>query len=384
MRIVPQPTNGLSRLSSAGKHSRPRKARPLPRWLLSLFLSLLTTCIVSPRAEGAAVTLTLSSAAGGVLIGGTSPNYTAGFGNVNGLGVGAPGAGITVLTSGVAGGVLYTTNYSLVISGLAAPHRATVSAYVSANFARPTILILQSCYPSSGCSSGSSFTTISTSSTSPTAVIASPGVVDGTFTASLGLFVANANGAASSGSDSATLTFVATDTSNGKTSSVTLALNNPSENIQTAVELTLASAAGGLSVLPGADFSMNFGSVNGLGIGPGAGLSVVPASGGIIYSTPYLLLPLFSGFASSTASLKTYVSMDFVNPVILQLEDAPASGGPYNPISKSSGAQSSITTTASTGSSLTRYMGLFVSNVNGPTAFTGSDSATLTYTLTVP
>jgi hypothetical protein len=33
---------------------------------------------------------------------------------------------------------------------------------------------------------------------------------------------------------------------------------------------------------------------------------------------------------------------------------------------------------------VTPYLGLFVSNVNGAGAFNGSDSATLTYTLTVP
>ncbi len=319
------------------------------------------------------------------MIAGTSPIFGAGFGNVNGLGVGTPGAGITILTTGVSGGLLYSTPYNIVISGLGASHKATVSVYVGTNFVRSTILILQSCYPSSSCTSGANYSIISTSPASPTPVIPSPGVSNSTVTASLGLFVANTNGAgASAGADSATLTVLATDTTNLQTSTVTLALNNPLENIQTAVRLLLATAPSGLAVSPGADFSMNYGNVNGLGIGPSAGLAVVSASGGVIYSTPYLIQPSFSSFSSTTGSVKVYVSVDFVHPAILELRDAAASGGPYSAISKLSGAQTSLATTAASGSSVTRYLGLFVSNVNGPTAFTGSDSATLTYTLTVP
>jgi hypothetical protein len=385
MMIVRQQSGGLLRLPNAGTNSRRRKARPFPFWILPQVLAFLITFMMPSRALSGVITLGLSSAAGGVVIGGTSPNYSTGFGNVNGLGVGSPGAGISIVTAGVSGGVIYSTDYNLVITGLVSPHQAQIAVYVSSNFAKPTALILQSCYPSGGCGNGASFTTISTSSVAPTIIVPSPGVANGTFTANLGLFVANADGAgASSGSDSATLTFVATDLSNGKTSTVTLGLNSPSENIQPAVGLTLATAAGGLTVSPGADFSMNFGNVNGIGISPSAGITIVPASGGVIYGTPYLLQPSFSGFASTTGTLSVYVSMNFVHPAILQLQNAAALGGPYTAISNSSASPTSLTTTAATNSSLTRYIGLFVSNVNGAGAFTGSDSATLTYTLTVP
>jgi hypothetical protein len=373
--------NGLFCLPSAGEQSRPRKAVPL----LVRTVSVLVLLGISARPALSQATLDLSSAAGGVVIAGTNPSFSSGFGNVNGLGVGTPTAGVSLLTSGVSGGVLYWTSYNILISSLVGNHTATVSAYVSTNFARPSILILWSCYPSSSCSTAANYTTISTSPAAPTPIVPSPGVANGTVTASLGLFVANTNGpGASSGSDSATITFVATDIKNNKTSSVTLGLNNPSENLQTAVQLLLTTAPGGVAVSPGADFAISFGNVNGLGIGPAAGLSVVPSSGGVIYTTPYLAQPSFSSFVSTTGSVKVYVSMDFVHPAILQLEDAAASSGPFVAISKSSGAPSSLTTNAASGLSLTRYLGLFVSNANGPTAFTGSDSATLTYTLTVP
>ena len=79
-----------------------------------------------------------------------------------------------------------------------------------------------------------------------------------------------------------------------------------------------------------------------------------------------------------------YVSTVFVNSTILKLEDAASSGteGNYSNISTSGGSPTSLTPTGvASGSSLTRYLGLFVKKV--VTGFSGADSATLTYTLTV-
>jgi len=377
-------TDGRTRLSGAGLRISPRRVASLPRLFRPVLLALVMACLWPARLQSA-VTLSLSTGAGGVTISGARPNYVAGFGNVNGLGVGVPAAGVTVITTGVVGGVLYTTPYNIRISNMFNTHFASVSAYVSTNFAKPALLILQSCYPSSGCSSASSFTTISLSAATPTPIIIAPGIHNSTVTASLGLFVANSNGASvSAGAETAILTLKATDLNNGQTSTVTLNLNNPSENLQTAVQLLLATAPGGLTISPASDFSMNYGNVNGLGIGPGAGLTVVGSAGGVIYSTPYYLQPSFSTFTSTTSSITVYVSTDFANPAILNLQDSALSAGPYAAISKIPGTPTSITTTAPSGSSPTRYLGLFVSAANGAGTFTGADSATLTYTLTVP
>lgn len=338
----------------------------------------------------AIVTLNLATASSGAPIGGIAPAYTSGFGNVNGLGVGTPSGGVTVLTAGVSGGVLYTTPYNIVLSGLTGSHKATVSAYVSSNFVNSAIFIVESCYPASGCAGGLSFTTISTNPLAPTSIIAS-GQPNGTYTASLGLFVANTNGpGAYSGPDSATLTFLATESS-GPTSTVTLALSSPLENVQTAVQLLLATAPGGSTISPATDFSANFGNANGLGVGtPSPGLSILASSGGVIYTTSYLIQPSFSSFTSTTCSVNVYASTDFVHPTTLQLRDAAASAGPYTNISKVAATPTSITTTAASGSTITRYLGLFVSSASGAGAFpgtagaSGADSATLTYTLTVP
>jgi hypothetical protein len=63
------------------------------------------------------------------------------------------------------------------------------------------------------------------------------------------------------------------------------------------------------------------------------------------------------------------------------LDDSSASGGPFTQITNTA---LTITTTAADRGSITRFLGLFVSNANGAGAFTGSDTATLTFTMTVP
>ena len=108
------------------------------------------------------------------------------------------------------------------------------------------------------------------------------------------------------------------------------------------------------------------------------------APGGVIYSTPYLIEPAFSGFSSfSSTKITVYVSTDFVHPAVLKLYDSQSQLSGYSAISKNSGAPTQITGSASNGANITEYLGLFVSNVNGAGSFRGADKATLTYTITV-
>src|SRR5947209_19044605 len=129
---------------------------------------------------------------------------------------------------------------------------------------------------------------------------------------------------------------------------------------------------------------MVYGNLNCLGFDPGAGLTPVAAAGGVVYSTPYVLQPAFSAFRSTTGTIKTFVSTTFAHPTVLILRDAAASAGPYNNIGTTAGTATQITATAANRSSITRFLGLFVANTNGVSAFRGSDSATLTFTMTVP
>lgn len=339
---------------------------------------ILVSCAVVPaRAQN----LGLSTSSGGVTIGGSKPNWTGGFGSINGFGIGTPGTGVTVITSGVTGGALYTTPVNFVVTGAGGPNRAVVRAHVSTNHTHPTVLQLKVCYPASGCASAANYQTISLSSGTPTDVIAPTGVGNGTYIVWFGVFVSNLNGASAfSGADPATVTLRSYNHPNNVLNDTdTLAL---SKTVQTAVRFTLATA-GGLTVSPGSDFSVAFGSVNGLGIAPGAGVTVSFPAGGALYATPYSIQPEFASFSSTNGTVNAYVSVDFAHPSILELRDS-SNGSTFNAISKIAGSPTVISSTLSSGSANTRYLGLFVSGTNGAGAFTGADSAGVRFTLVAP
>ena len=357
-------------------------ARPLALIILVLVLMVLAKPAIAQQG-----TLSLSSASGGIAftIGGGGSTYSSQFGVMNALGIGAPSAGVTVIP--LNNGALYITKYQVTMTGLPNPHLAAITAVVNSNFTHPGALVVQSCPSNSACNASGNFSAMSTVAGAPTTVVPAPGINNQTVTVGLGIFLPDNDGAgAFTGLDTARITLTATDTINNKTiATVEIRLDTPQgETVQNAVRLTLATATGGLTVAPSSDFSMNFGNVNGLGFGSGAGLTTVASAGGVIYSTPYLLQPAFSDFTATTATLKTFVSTNFAHPAILVLRDAAASAGPYNNIGTTAGTATQITNAAADRSSITRFLGLFVSNVNGATAFTGSDSATLTFVLTVP
>jgi hypothetical protein len=300
---------------------------------------------------------------------------------MNALAIGTPTAGLTVTALG--NGALYFTQYQIQVTGLTGGHLAILDAYVSTTFTHPSAFIMENCPSSAACGVAGSYSAMSTNAGARSVVIASPGIGNTTVTAGFGMFLPDNNGAtAFTGNDSGSITLRLTDTTSHATA--TAVINLTPQTLQRAVQLTLGSAPGGVTITPASDFSMSFGNVNGIGIGPGAGLTTVPKAGGIIYSTPYLLNPVFSAFASTTGTLSVYVSTNFVHPAILILNDSGVAGGPYNAISTTPATPTQLTTTAANRSSITRYLGLFVANTNGGGAFTGADNARLTFTLTVP
>ena len=368
-------------VKSGGKVCGASFARPLS----SIIILAVAVIAFSKPAAAQNGTFTVSAAPGGITFAGGGTTHSGQFGTMNALGIGTPGAGVTVIP--LTNGALYFTHYQITITGLPNPHRGAVTAFVNSNFTHPAALIMQSCPSSSACNASGNFSAISLLAGAPTTVVAAPGITDQTVTVGLGIFVPDNNGASSfTGVDAARITLTATDTTNNKNfATAEIRLDTPvGETVQSAVRLTLGTATGGLTISPAADFSMDFGSVNGLGFSPKAGLTTVAAAGGVVYSTPYLLQPAFSAFRSTTATIKTFVSSPFAHPTILILRDAAASGGPYNNIGTTAGTATQISNTAADRSSITRFLGLFVSNTNGATAFQGSDSATLTFTMTVP
>jgi hypothetical protein len=146
--------------------------------------------------------------------------------------------------------------------------------------------------------------------------------------------------------------------------------------------MTLSTDPSGVNIAASSDFSLNFGNVNGLGISPAAGLSASAVSGGFLYSTPYRFQPSFAGFSGTTALVTVYASADFVHPAILELRDSATNGGPYTAISKIAGTPTVFGSSFGNLSSNQRFLGLFVSSGNGAAAFTGSDTAILTFTTT--
>lgn len=345
---------------------------------------LVLAVLITPKAALAQGAFNLLASPGGITGVLTGTDYINTFGNMNALGIGAPQTGLKV--TAVANGAIYFSQYQVQFTGLPAGHTARLTAYVSANFNHPLALVPENCPSTAACNTSGGYSPTSTSAAGPSIVVASMG--NATVTVGIGLFLPDNDGAgAFAGVDTAAvISYSMTDlTTNRVVATATWTYNGtPNNTVQVAVRLTLGTATGGLTVTPAADYSMAFGNVNGLGIGPGAGLTTVASAGGIIYSTPYLLNPVFTDFSSTTATIKAYVSTNFAHPAVLKAEDAAAGAGPYTAISTNVAAPTQIATTAGDRTSITRYLGLFVANTNGATSFTGTDNATLTFTMTVP
>ena len=334
-------------------------------------------------------------ASGGIAIAGPSGGpFTAGFGSVNGLGIGTPQVGLTNLSVSGGGGFYYTP-YTLVVSGAGAGNPALVKAYISSGFTNgSSVLKLMSCPYQGSCTAyPGGYTTMPVSSATAVIVLPSQGV-NGNYTAYLGLLVGDVNGGFTT-PDSVQVTF---DIYNGATNTLkhttVLNLTSPSVAIQTAVEMQVATDStdsgqiisfNSNTVDP--NFTTNFGTVNGLGINPGTGLTVL--NGAVancdLYSTPYYLQPQYSGFSSTqTGSVTAYVSTNFAHANMLALYDSVTAGSGYSAISTMSGSPSSLTGSSyANGANVRRYLGLCVSTANGSGTFTGTETATITYTILV-
>jgi hypothetical protein len=354
---------------------------------------LVLTMLLKSRQTMAADGFSLLAVAGGITGTLSGSDYINTFGTMNALGIGTPNeSGLTVAQ--LSNGALYFSEFQVQFSGMPAGHKGGLSAYVSTNFAHPAAQVVYMCPDNGTCTASSGYSALPTSVPATPNIVVSPGVANGTaVVVGIGIFLPDNNGPTSfTGVDNgAVVTFNMYDLSSGNpTQSVATATwtfnGTPNQTVQNAVQFTLGTAPGGLTVAAGADYTMAFGSVDGLGIESTAGLTTTPAAGGIIYHTPYLINTAFTDFSSTTGSISVYVSTPFAHPAVLTLEDASAAAGPFTAISTNPAlaSQTKITSTAADRGSFTRFLGLFVSSANSPTTLQGSDSATLTFTLTVP
>jgi len=159
---------------------------------------------------------------------------------------------------------------------------------------------------------------------------------------------------------------------------------NVSATVQSVVSLTLATGTAGCAISAGGggDYSMSFGNVNGLGLGaPTCGVVASASSSGATYATTYQMTPTFSGFASTAGTAVVITTSGFTHSTVLSLGEAATTAGPFTTI-PASGNNVSVAA-ATSGTAINRAMSLAVTANNGGPAFTGNDSALVTYTLTV-
>ena len=186
-----------------------------------------------------------------------------------------------------------------------------------------------------------------------------------------------------------TAAFAAT-TATGATVAPTLTI---SATIQSAVQLTLSTATGGgphCAVTAGADYAMDFGTVDALGINNGNCSKFAPTAPGVsnaIYWSDYNLNPIFTSQTVTTNTITAQVTTDFAAPSNIFIvrnsantSAAPGSAAAFAPVGVASA--DTIVTNAITGSVQTRFIGVAVKPDNGA-GVQGAKSATVTFTLTV-
>ena len=173
---------------------------------------------------------------------------------------------------------------------------------------------------------------------------------------------------------------------NGLTSQSQL---NLSANAQNALQLDITTAAGGATVTGATGnsstgvFSLDFGNVNGLGIGtPSAGVSVAISGSGATYTSPVSLTPRYSGHVNNTASISVLLdgTAGDANGRAATREGAAAA----SVVAPSAVVPNIFTSTATNGTAVTRYVGYFISNANGGAAVNGAMSSRIVYEITIP
>ena len=156
-----------------------------------------------------AVQLTLSSGAGCTISAGGGADFSMNFGNVDALAINAPTCGnkFAPTTPGTTSAVYYT-DYLITPVYTSQPLTAnpTVTAYVSTNFAKANLSIVQA---NSLPGSIAAMTAMSLSSSSQTSV-ATNAASTTALTRYLGVAIAPTNGAGLTGADAATITYTLT------------------------------------------------------------------------------------------------------------------------------------------------------------------------------
>ena len=197
----------------------------------------------------------------------------------------------------------------------------------------------------------------------------------------------------------ASTSFAATSATNATTVAPTLQVQ---VNVQKAVSLTLATGAtGGISHCTvtaaggNPDYTMNFGTVDALGINAGNCNKFNPATPGTsdaVYWSDYQILPVYTShktFAGTTVTAQ--VTTDFGAPhnIFIVRDSANSATVPASAAAMTAMGTGSADTIGAagvvSGTALTRYIGVEVTPANNAVTapLTGAQTATVTFTLTV-
>src|ERR1044071_781161 len=149
-----------------------------------------------------------------------------------------------------------------------------------------------------------------------------------------------------------------------------------SAEVQTALQLNISTGTGGATVSGDNAtglFTIDFGVVNGLGLGtPSAGVVVVADATGALYKTPINLTPVYSGFAGETAAVTVIGGASGDEDLALEGSSSISSA---STVTGSHGAFSG----AASGSANERFVGFYIPR----SEVAGDKTATLIYTVTM-
>jgi hypothetical protein len=156
------------------------------------------------------------------------------------------------------------------------------------------------------------------------------------------------------------------------------------------LQVDVSTAPGGATVngqtglLSTGVFNVNFGNVNGLGIGSRpAGVSITRGASGTLYSTPVLITPSWTCLITCpTGTITLWLDAaqgTSTGRVAVREGSSPGSASPIN-----ASPPKTITTAASNNVPITRYVGLFVSNANGAGGVSGAMTARVVYQISIP
>jgi hypothetical protein len=156
------------------------------------------------------------------------------------------------------------------------------------------------------------------------------------------------------------------------------------------LQIDISTAAGGATVNGQTGlhstgfFDVDFGNLNGLGIGTRpAGLSVQRQTGGALYTTPILVTPVWTCTGGCPTGGTVTVKLDSTYGTSAGRNNV-REGASAGSTSALTTTERTITTTAANNVPLTRYIGLFVSNANGGGRVNGSMAVRVIYTISIP